>query len=69
MYYIDFFGKQIVKQITVKELRKCEKSDLKFNLYKKVRITDDKGQPIWLKIATKRADIYDATLFNRLFGK
>lgn len=67
LYYIDFFGRQIVKEITVDELRKCKKSDLKFKLYKTIDTTDDKGQPIQLKIAPNRGDIYDTVLFKRLF--
>lgn len=67
LYYIDFFGRQIVKEITADELRKCKKSDLKFKLYKTIDTSDDKGQPIQLKIAPNRGDIYDTILFKRLF--
>lgn len=66
MYYIDFFGRQIVKEITADELRKCRKSDLKLKLYKTIDTTDDKGRPIQLKIVPNRGDIYDTTLFKRL---
>lgn len=66
LYYIDFFGRQIVKEITADELRKCKKSDLKFKLYKTIDTTDDKGQPIQLKIAPNRGAIHNTTLFKRL---
>lgn len=66
LYYIDFFGRQIVKEITVDELRKCRKSDLKLKLYKTIDIIDDKGRQIQLKIAPNRGDIHDTILFKRL---
>lgn len=67
LYYIDFFGRQIIKEISTNELRNCKKSDLKFKLYKTIDTTDANGKPIQLKIATNRGDIFDTILFKKLF--
>lgn len=69
LYYIDFVGKQNTKVVTMNELRNCEKSKVKFNLYRTIKLTDDKGEPMLMKIPSNRGDIYDTMLFKKLFGK
>lgn len=61
-------GRQCTKIIKIIDLKKCEKSMLKLNLYKTVKVKDDNGE-ICLKIPTNRGTIYDVTLFKKLFGK
>lgn len=66
--YIDFMGRQKFVEMTVDELRKCEKSPVKYGLYKTVKVNDGKEEKV-LKILWNTGDIYDIKLFRRVFGK
>lgn len=66
--YIDFFGGQKFVDITVDELRKCEKSNIKFGLYKTVKVNYNKEEKL-LKLPWNSGDIYDIKLYRRIFGK
>lgn len=66
--YIDFIGTQKFVETTAEELRKCEKSSVKFGLYKTIKV-NDKNEEKLLKLPWKTGDIYDIKLYRRIFGK
>ncbi|XP_031624523.1 uncharacterized protein LOC116341541 [Contarinia nasturtii] len=66
--YIDFWGKQLFVETTVDEVRKCQKSPVKFGLYKTIQVING-NEKISLKIPWKNVETTNTKLFRHLFGK
>lgn len=66
--YIDFIGRQFEKKISIADMRNLEKSKVKFGCYKTFTVKDESGEPCTLKLPVKHCEIYDSTLFKKIFG-
>lgn len=66
--YVDFWGKQRFLDSSVEVMHKCEKSKVKFGLYKTLHIKSDTEQKT-LKLPWDTGDIFDIKVFRRCFGK
>lgn len=66
--YVDFWGRQRFIDSSVEDMHKCEKSKVKFGLYKTLNIKTDTEQKK-LKLPWNTCDIFDIKLFRRCFGK